>query len=85
MTHGIIDYAIPIPGEPDMRLEAFLSPFCNAEQLWNVTAAAGKKTLVFHWPGVHGLQAVTVKICTLWTGLLLVLWGIRHINGTMRE
>lgn len=51
MTHGIIDYAIPIPGEPDMRMEAFLSPFCKAEQLWNVTAAAGKKTLVFHWPG----------------------------------
>ena len=51
MTHGIIDYAIPIPGEPDMRMEAFLSPFCKAEQLWNVTAEAGKKTLVFHWPG----------------------------------
>ena len=51
MTHGIVDYAIPIPGEPDMRMEAFLSPFCKAEQLWNVTAEAGKKTLVFHWPG----------------------------------
>jgi len=51
MTHGIVDYAIPIQGEPDMRMEAFLSPFCKAEQLWNVTAEAGKKTLVFHWPG----------------------------------
>ena len=51
MTHGIVDYAIPIAGEPDMRMEAFLSPFCKAEQLWNVTAEAGKKTLVFHWPG----------------------------------
>lgn len=51
MTHGIMDYAIGIPGEPDMRVEAFLSPFCKAEQLWNVTAKAGKKTLVFHWPG----------------------------------
>ena len=51
MTHGIVDYAIPIPGEIDMRMEAFLSPFCKAEQLWNVTAEAGKKTLVFHWPG----------------------------------
>ena len=51
MTHGIVDYAIPVPGEPDMRMEAFLSPFCKAEQLWNVTAEAGKKTLVFHWPG----------------------------------
>ena len=51
MTHGITDYAIGIPGEPDMRQEAFLSTFCKAEQLWNVTAEAGKKTLVFHWPG----------------------------------
>lgn len=24
---------------------------CQAEQLWNVFAEAGKKTLVFHWPG----------------------------------
>lgn len=24
---------------------------CEAEQLWNVTAEAGKKTLVWHWPG----------------------------------
>lgn len=27
------------------------SRLCKAEQLWNVTAEAGKKTLVFHWPG----------------------------------
>ena len=24
---------------------------CHAEQLWNVFAEAGKKTLVWHWPG----------------------------------
>ena len=24
---------------------------CKAEQLWNVFAEAGKKTLVWHWPG----------------------------------
>ena len=24
---------------------------CKAEQMWNVTALAGKKTLVWHWPG----------------------------------
>ena len=51
MTHGIIDYAVPIKGEPDMTQEAFFSTFCKAEQLWNVTAESGKKTLVFHWPG----------------------------------
>ena len=27
------------------------SRLCKAEQLWNVTAEAGKKTLVWHWPG----------------------------------
>lgn len=27
------------------------SRFCKAEQLWNVTAEAGLKTLVWHWPG----------------------------------
>lgn len=27
------------------------SSLCTAEQLWNVTAEAGLKTLVFHWPG----------------------------------
>jgi len=27
------------------------SRLCKAEQLWNVTAEAGLKTLVWHWPG----------------------------------
>ncbi len=27
------------------------SRMCKAEQLWNVSAEAGKKTLVWHWPG----------------------------------
>lgn len=27
------------------------SRYCKAEQLWNVTAEAGLKTLVWHWPG----------------------------------
>ena len=29
----------------------FNSQDCKAEQLWNVTAEAGYKTLVWHWPG----------------------------------
>jgi len=29
----------------------FDSNRCRAEQFWNVTAEAGKKTLVWHWPG----------------------------------
>ena len=51
MTHGIIDYNLGVPGELDMTQEAFLSKFLKAEPIWNCTAEAGKKTLVFHWPG----------------------------------
>ncbi|MBQ2837417.1 MAG: alkaline phosphatase family protein [Peptococcaceae bacterium] len=51
MTHGIIDYNMGVPGELDMTQEAFLSKFLKAEPIWNCTAEAGKKTLVFHWPG----------------------------------
>jgi len=34
--------------EVDYNLDSTL---CKAEQLWNVTAEAGLKTLVWHWPG----------------------------------
>lgn len=51
MTHGIVDYSIQVPGELDITQEAFYSKFNKAEPLWNVTAEAGKKTLVWHWPG----------------------------------
>lgn len=51
MTHGIIDYNIQVPGELDITQEAFYSKFNHAEPLWNITSAAGKKTLVWHWPG----------------------------------
>ena len=51
MTHGIIDYNLQVPGELDMTQEAFMSKFLKAEPLWNCTVAAGKKTLVWHWPG----------------------------------
>lgn len=51
MTHGIEDYYISAPGKVEVSLGAFFSKFCKAEPLWNVTAQAGKKTLVWHWPG----------------------------------
>lgn len=35
----------------DMLAYNIDSRLCQAEQLWNVFAEAGKKTLVFHWPG----------------------------------
>lgn len=51
MTHGIEDFYISAPGQVEVSLGAFFSKFCKAEPLWNVTAQAGKKTLVWHWPG----------------------------------
>ena len=51
ITHGITGFSIPNPidlGHNDYALDSTL---CRAEQLWNVTAEAGLKTLVFHWPG----------------------------------
>lgn len=51
MTHGIIDYNLCPDNDKDITLGAFSSVFLKAEPLFNVTAKAGKKTLVMHWPG----------------------------------
>lgn len=49
-THGITCYNRQ--GEHINEIAYnFDSRNCLAEQLWNVTAEAGKKTLVWHWPG----------------------------------
>lgn len=50
VTHGITCYSRC--GKDIDRLAYNIdSRYCKAEQLWNVTAEAGKKTLVWHWPG----------------------------------
>ena len=50
-THGITCFW----GQDLVNLDTLVynldSRRCQAEQLWNVTAEAGKKTLVWHWPG----------------------------------
>lgn len=51
MTHGIEDFNINMKGELDVNFAGIFSKYCHAELLWNVTAEAGKKTLVWHWPG----------------------------------
>ena len=43
MTHGITDFNISFPGELDFNYSGIYSTSCKAEQLWNVTAEAGKK------------------------------------------
>lgn len=49
-THGITCF-FRATEEPDEIAYNFDSRLCKAEQLWNVFAEAGKKTLVWHWPG----------------------------------
>ncbi len=38
-------------GDLDLVDVNFSSLNCKAEQMWNITAENGKKTLVWHWPG----------------------------------
>jgi len=51
MTHGIMDFNLSLEKAKDVTIGAFFSNFLKAEPLWNVAAEAGKKTLVWHWPG----------------------------------
>lgn len=50
-THGITDFWNQHPDKLDTLVYSLDSRNCKAEQLWNVTAEAGKNTLVWHWPG----------------------------------
>ena len=49
-THGITSFWNQ-GAELDEMAYNMDSRVCKAEQLWNVFAEAGKKTLVWHWPG----------------------------------
>ena len=51
MTHGITCFFRQSPMELDTMEYNLNSRLCKAEQLWNVFAESGKKTLVWHWPG----------------------------------
>ncbi len=50
-THGITAFFNPHPDYADSYIYALDSRMCLAEPVWNVTAEAGKKTMVWHWPG----------------------------------
>lgn len=50
MTHNCTGF-FRQGGDIDLLQLNFDSRNCTAEQLWNVTAEAGYKTLVWHWPG----------------------------------
>ena len=49
--HGITDFWNQDPENLDTIIYGLDSRLCRAEQLWNVTAEAGLKTLVWQWPG----------------------------------
>lgn len=50
-THGITCFTRQSEEDLDVIEYNLDSRKCKAEQLWNVFAEAGKKTLVWHWPG----------------------------------
>ena len=50
-VHGITGFYRQHPDDLAGITYGLDSRDCHAEQLWNCTAEAGKKTLVFHWPG----------------------------------
>jgi predicted AlkP superfamily phosphohydrolase/phosphomutase len=50
-VHGITDFYRQNPDSLEKMDYNLDSRLCKAEQLWNVFAEAGKKTLVWHWPG----------------------------------
>lgn len=51
VIHGITDFMGQAPGTIDGTCYNLDSRRCKAEQLWNVFAEAGSRTLVWHWPG----------------------------------
>lgn len=50
-THGITCFFRQDPDDLDAVVYNLDSRNCKAEPLWNVFAEAGKKTMVWHWPG----------------------------------
>ena len=50
-VHGITGFFRQSPKSLDTICYNLNSRLCEAEPLWNVLAEAGKKTLVWHWPG----------------------------------
>lgn len=51
VTHGITAFMRQSRTELDASEYNLDSRNCKAEPLWNVFAEAGKKTLIWHWPG----------------------------------
>lgn len=51
VVHGICQFDRTIPGKINQRGYNLDSRLVKAEPIWNCLTEAGRKTLVFHWPG----------------------------------
>ena len=74
-THGITCFFRQDPENLDQIMFNLNSQYCESEPVWNCFAEAGKRTLVWHWPGsswpptsdnpnlnvVDGVQPITVN------------------------
>ena len=94
-THGITCFWRQSKDSLDEIVYAFDSIGCKAEQLWNVFAEAGKKTLVWHWPGaswppssdsenltvVDGTQPASVSMGVALRDMEQYI----HADGTIKE
>lgn len=95
MTHGITCFN----GQGDnidQTVYNITSTRCHAEQLWNVFAEAGKKTLVWHWPGsswppssdspnlsvVDGLTPAVVNAMAILCGESMVMASVNVKEST---
>lgn len=90
-THGIVSFFNPHPERYETSIYALDSRMCKAEPLWDVFAEAGKKTLVWHWPGsswpptsdspnlhvVDGTQPVCINM-----GVAIIDWEKIGTAGT---
>ncbi len=82
MTHGITCFWNQHPEKLDTLKYALDSRECKAEQLWNVFAEAGKKTLVWHWPGSSWPPTSNSELLHVVDGTqpACVNWGVAIID-----
>ena len=82
MTHGITCFWNQDPDKLDTLKYALDSRECKSEQLWNVFAEAGKKTLVWHWPGSSWPPTTDSENLHVVDGTqpALVNWGVAIVD-----
>lgn len=96
-THGITCFFGQDPENLDCIIYNLDSRRCKAEQLWDVFAEAGKKTLVLHWPGsswpptsdsenlmvIDGTQPATIGAGNMTADILKIISASESYNETV--